>query len=171
MDVTVTSATDSDFDIVKNLVPYYIYDMAEYMGWDCNAEGRYDGCDDLPEYWEREDHRPYLIRADGRIAGFALVRPYPDAPDRMEIGEFFVSRTFKGRGVGRAAAVRLFDAFPGSWLVRALEDNVGARRFWEKVISEYTRGDFARSAETYLDPDSRSWAMQFYRFESRGGGG
>jgi len=83
MDVTFTQTMGSDFEIIKNLVLYCIYDMAEYMGWDCNAEGRYDGCDDLPEY---------------------------------------------------------------------------------------TRGDFVRSAETYLHLDSGSWAMQFYRFESRGGG-
>ena len=65
-------ATDSDFAVVKNLVPYYIYDMSEFMGWEPNAEGRYDGCDDLRHYWEKPDHHPYLIRVDGSRAVLSI---------------------------------------------------------------------------------------------------
>lgn len=59
---------------------------------------------DLPDYWEKEDHHPFLIRADGEVAGFAMVRPYSDERGRMEIGEFFVLRKLKRRGIGRQAA-------------------------------------------------------------------
>jgi predicted acetyltransferase len=167
MEVQVKSAEKSDYAIIKNLVPYYIYDMSEYMKWDCNKEGRWDGCDDLPDYWEKADHYPYLILADGSMAGFALLRPFPDEPDRTEIAEIFVARQFKGQGIGRETACHLFDAFPGKWLVRVLEENIGARRFWDKIIREYTSGSSRPATETYTDPHSGSWPMIFYRFENK----
>jgi len=163
----IEAATPADFPTVKNLVPYYIYDLSEHLGWSCNAEGRYDGCDDLPDYWEKEDHHPFLIRAGNEIAGFAMVRPYPDEPDRMEIGEFFVLRKFKRRGIGREAAYRLFDRFQGEWLVRVLDENTGALCFWEAVIDEYTQDDHQRCSETYECPHSGTWPMQFFRFRCR----
>jgi len=162
-------ATDKDFALVKNLVPYYIYDMSEYMGWDCNEQGRYDGCDDLADYWQKPGHYAYLIRVGPKLAGFATVCPYPTKPTRMEVGEFFVLRKFKGQGIGRTSACRLFDSHPGPWLVRVLDGNTGARRFWHKVIGEYTQGTFVQTAEEYHCPHSGTWPMQFYRFDSRTG--
>jgi predicted acetyltransferase len=153
--------------VIRNLVPYYIYDMSRYMRWPPNSEGRYDGCDDLPEYWDKPDHHPYVITVDGAISGFALVRPCPDDQERTEFGEFFVLGKFQGRGVGTASAFRLFDSHPGLWLVRVLDGNTGARCFWEKVIARYTDGRFTQTAEQYVCPHSGTWPMQFYRFESK----
>ena len=163
----VQAATESDFDFIKNLVPYYIYDMSEYMGWDPNREGRYDGCDELPDYWNKPDHRPYLITVDDTIAGFAMVRPCPDEPMRSEIGEFFILRKFRNHGIGRKSAYSIFDLHPVKWLVRVLDDNAGALRFWRTVIHGYTDGHVVRTAETYESPEAGTWPMQFFRFESR----
>ncbi len=38
MEVTLHEATDQDLAIAKNLVPYYIYDMSEHLGWPCTLE-------------------------------------------------------------------------------------------------------------------------------------
>ena len=165
--VSVVRATQDDLTFVKNLVPYYVYDMSEYMGWDPNDEGRYDGCDDLPDYWRKPDHHPYLIQADGKVTGFALVRPYRGEPARNEIGEFFVLRKYRGHGVGRSSAYWLFDTHPGKWLVRVLESNAAALGFWQKVINDYVDGTVVPTAEVYACPVSGTWPMLFYRFESR----
>jgi len=167
MDIQLFPATDSDRDLIKNLVLYYVYDMSEYMGWNCNDKGRWDGCDDLPDYWEKPGHQPYVIRVDGSVAGFVLMRPFPNEPERYEFGDFFVARAFKGRGVGKASAFRAFDAHPGKWLVRVLDGNHGALAFWAKVVDEYTEGDFVQTTEQYEDLQSGTWDMQFYRFESK----
>jgi len=166
MDTVLRKATDDDFPLIKSLVPYYIYDMSGDMGWGPNAEGRYDGCDELRDYWHKPDHHPYVITVGGRIGGFAMVRPYPGDLERTEIGEFFVLRKFQGRRVGRASAFWLFDSHPGRWLVRVLDRNAGACRFWKKTIAAYTDGRFTQTAEQYLCPHSGTWPMQFYRFES-----
>lgn len=164
-DIQLTRATNNDFQVIKNLVPYYIYDMSEYMGWDCDPEGRWGGCDELPDYWQKPDHHPYIIMVDQSTAGFALIRRYPEEAERYEIGEFFVARKFKGRGIGKSSAFWIFDLYPGKWLVRVLDANTGAVGFWGKVIRERTNGDFTQTAEQYMSPYSGTWQMQFYRFE------
>ena len=108
----------------------------------------------------------YVIRVDDEVAGFVLVRPYPGEPKRMEIGDFFVARKFKGRGVGKVSAFQAFDAHPGKWTIRVLDENRGARVFWGKILEEYTQGSCALTAEKFSDPHSGTWDMQFYRFDS-----
>ena len=167
MNIQLFRATDTDRILIKNLVPYYIYDMSEYMGWDCNVEGRWDGCAELPDYWEKPDHYPYVIQIDGSLAGFVLVRQFPGETERHEIGDFFIARKFKGHGVGKISAFRVLDAHPGMWLVRILNGNSGAQAFWGKVIDEYTKGSFVLTDEQFRDPSSGTWDMRFYRFNSR----
>ena len=94
MNTVVRRARDEDLPVIKNLVPYYVYDISGHMRWRPDAEGHYGGCDDLPEYCEKPDHHPYLITVDKEMAGFAMVRPYAGDPERTEIGEFFVLRVF-----------------------------------------------------------------------------
>ena len=167
MNIQLTRAPASELPLVRNLVPYYVYDQSEHMGWNCNAEWRWDGCDELPDYWKEPDHHPYVIRVNDDIAGFAFVRPFPGEPERREMGDFFVARKFKGRGVGKVSAFQAFDAHPGKWIIRVLDGNRGARSFWAKVVDEYTQGDFVLTAEKFSDPHSGTWDMQFYRFDSR----
>ena len=168
MNIDIVTATAEDFAVVKNLVPYYIDDMSGFMGWDCNAEGKWDGCDDLPDYWKKPDHHPFLIKVDQNVAGFAMIRRFPDELDRYEVGEFFVAKKFKGQKVGKRSAFWLFNAFPVKWLVRVLDANTGARLFWDKVIREYTDGAMMQTAEQHVCAHSGTWPMQFYRFESQG---
>ena len=167
MKTVLRKAADDDFFLIENLVPYYIYDMSGDLGWEPNEEGCYDGCDELLEYWQKPGHHPYVITVDGKIGGFALVRPYPGDYERTEMGEFFVLRKFQGRGVGTTSAFRLFASHPGPWLVRVLDGNTRARRFWHKVIAQYTEGRFTQTGEQYRCPHSGTWPMQFYRFEGR----
>ena len=49
---------------------------------------------------------------------------------------------FRRHGVGKAAAFRIFDRFPGSWEVTQWVSNLPAQRFWEKVVTQYTGGQY-----------------------------
>ena len=155
-----------DLCIVRNLAQYCIYDMSEYMGWTCNKHGIYEGCGDLPDYWKKPHHYPYLIYVGTEIAGFAAVRRAPHEEETMDVGEFFVARTYKGKGIGREIAVQLFRQFPGKWLVRVIAGNTGAVCFWEKVINGFTKGAVVRTAEVYVDPYSGTYQSAFFRFRS-----
>ena len=51
MQIDLLQATEDDLPIVHNLVSYCVYEISGPMGWECNAEGVFGGCDDLAEYW------------------------------------------------------------------------------------------------------------------------
>ena len=162
MDIQIIPAWPEDYTIVQNLTQYYIYDFSEFMGWDPSPEGLFGGCDELPQYWgwdvENEQLRwpkdwvgyPFIIRVDGVLAGFAMIRRLgAGEPPTYEVGEFFVLRRFRRHGVGKTVAQRLFDRFRGNWVVKQMYDNTPARDFWHRTIDEYTGGKF----EEFLEYD------------------
>src|SRR5687767_11155220 len=118
MNVTLHEATSADLPVVKNLVPYYIYDMSVHMGWRCGADGRFDGCDGIGTYWSEGGKHAFVLRCGEERAGFALVRGDHNEPDvDYSIAEFFVLRKFRGRGAGERIARQLFDRFRGRWRI------------------------------------------------------
>jgi len=140
--------------------------MSEYMGWGPNRKGQYGGCDEFIESWGLPGHATYLIYESDVVAGFAGVHPYPLEPERTEIQEFFVLRKFKRQGIGRRAANLLFDRYPGSWLVRVIDENESAIHFWANVIDDYTGSAYTQTSEEYVCEHSGTWPMQYFRFES-----
>ncbi len=140
-------ATDADLSVAKNLVPYYIYDMSEHLGWPCTPDGRFDGCDKLSTYWTEPGKYAFMLKAGQEWAGFALVRAnHEEKGIDFSVAEFFVLRKFRRRGVGERIARQLFDRFRGAWQVEQLAANTPAIAFWRKVIARYTNGNFRECA-------------------------
>jgi predicted acetyltransferase len=144
-EVTLDVATTGTRSLLSNLLELYVYDLSEIFSIKVGADGRF-GYDTLPLYWSEPDtHFAYLIRSNAEVAGFALVTrgsPATDNPHDLDVAEFFVLRSYRGRGVGRRAAFLLWDRVPGRWVVRVSELNRGGLPFWEGAIREYTRGAF-----------------------------
>lgn len=151
---TVTPAAASDEIVMRHLAQLYAYDFAAIMGWDIPDSGRFpdalvDGC------FAGGPRHPFLLRAGGRLAGFAIVETrsrLTGDPAVRDMAEFFVARPLRGRGVGAAAARALFDRFGGSWEVRQTAANTAALAFWRRVIAAYTAGAF-----TEVFHDSPAW--------------
>lgn len=126
-------------EIIMNLFQYYIYDMSEYTKFKPNVDGTFtvdETVVKLTDYWTFQDHYPYLIMVDDEIAGFSLIRKFPFDKDYFDIGQFFVLRKFKNKGIGRKAFELSVRKHPGKWMTRVLPNNTGAYKFWEKVIME-----------------------------------
>ena len=161
MAIELVSVKDDRRTVVENLFHYYMYDMSEIMGWKINPEGRYDvNLSLLDEYFDSPDNHPYLILCDDEIAGFSLLRRYPSEMSVHDIGQFFVLRKFKGKGVGRQAFRLSTSLFPGKWLTRVLDENKSALIFWVKVIDEITNGSYSLATEIDVD-----LPMNFIRYE------
>jgi predicted acetyltransferase len=143
MKVVLQKAKASDLAIIKNLVPYYIYDMSEYMGWAAKPDGRHDGCDGIEAYWSDSDKHAFILRTGREPAGFVLLLEGNHGPSiDYSFTDFFVLRKFRHRGVGERIARQLFNRYPGHWQIDLLKGNKPAAAFWRKVISRYTRGEF-----------------------------
>lgn len=100
---------------------------------DLNAHGlfsyRY-----LDHYWTEPERLPFLIRADGQLAGFAFLRKRANT---TSVSEFFVVRRYRRAGVGKAAMTLLVERLGGDWeieVVAETEDGLGS---WREVLQRW----------------------------------
>jgi predicted acetyltransferase len=167
--IELAVASVSDQPALANLLTLYLHDFSEVLGGTPGPDGRFV-YGRLPLYFEEAGRTAFLVRAEGALAGFALVSRgsvTTGSPDVWDMTEFFVVRGLRRRGVGCEAASAVFRRFAGPWEVRALDRNAGAARFWARAIDRHTRGAFEVrpwKAETGL-----TW--QVFRFEQREDGG
>jgi predicted acetyltransferase len=152
-------------NVVRNLFALYVHDLSEMVGVDIGDDGNFAMPPSFATYWRGPDspqRHPFLVRANGRLAGFALIKRI--AADTHDVGEFFILRKFRRSGLGRDVACRLFDGFAGNWEVRELPTNTPAQAFWRRIIGEYTSGDFKERTE-FFQAYAREFVVQ--RFRSR----
>jgi len=125
----------SEKNILSNLIRDY---QEEILKVDNVDDYKY-----LDSYWEKDNRWPYFIKIDGQVAGFVLINCHNIIEkDAKNIVEFYIKKEFRNKGVGKLAAKKAFDLFPGKWEVRELKDNLQAINFWRKVIGEYTKNNF-----------------------------
>lgn len=157
--VTLDAATSSDAEVLANLLLLYILPNV-----DVGADDRFS-YPRLPLYWTESERRfAFLLRCDGRLAGFVLVKrgsPAADDPEVLDIIEFFVLRRHRRSGVGRQAAFLLWNRFPGKWTVRVSLGNPVALAFWQSVIAEFTDGT---ATESEIPGQPNAWRV--FSFES-----
>lgn len=163
MEIGVSRVPKEDASILRNLMELYQYDHSEWDGAETDERGLY-GYTYFGNYWTEEGRHPFLIRADGKPAGFVLVRTPPNTDGENRIAEFFVMRKYRRTGIGRFAAHQVFDMFPGEWQVTQFESNLTARSFWERIIGEYTNGNYEQTEETY---DGQRHPKQVFRSRAR----
>ena len=144
MNIEIVLISYEEKSILYSLMQLYRYDSSEFDGHVLNNHGLY-----LYKYldhqWTDENRRPFMVRVDGEIAGFALIRldvPQEDmklstAQKTNVISEFFIMRKYRRKGVGRSVACSIFEQFPGTWEVRQTFANKPAYAFWKQVITIY----------------------------------
>lgn len=130
MEVTLARAIQSDRDAVGRLLEFNAYEFSRLDGRSIGSDARY-GYRYLDAYWAEPGRFPYLIRADGELAGLALVRRV-----RADwfLSEFLVLPKFRRTGVGTQAARHLFSAHQGSWRVHQVAHHDQATQFWRHAI-------------------------------------
>lgn len=144
MNISIEPILYEQKSVFIQMMELYNYDFSEFSDDDINEYG-YFGYPRIDDYWNEAGRYPFFIRVDGKLAGLVLVRScceYNNLPNPHNIAEFFVMKKYRKRGVGKAAAMRIFDMFPGGWEVSQWSRNVPAQNFWGKVIAEYTGGKF-----------------------------
>jgi len=162
MNITIDPVPFEQKSVLRNLLELYKYDFTEFDPEDVNEHGLYE-YKYLDHYWTEEGRHAFFVRADGKLAGFALVRQLGEAEEGMAIyamAEYFIMRKYRRSGLGKTFAFRLFDQFRGVWRVAQIEDNMPARHFWSNIIAEYTGGQFEELREPH-------WDGPIHRFQSR----
>ena len=138
--IEVIPAALEQMPILANLLELYIHDFSGLYDLDLGPDGRF-GYKRLPLYWSEPDRHPFLVRIDGKLAGFALVKRGSEVSGNeavWDMAEFFVIRGYRGRGIGTQIAHEVWRRFPGQWEVRVMQSNVSANHFWSRAISRLT---------------------------------
>jgi predicted acetyltransferase len=159
MTIDVLLASSEDKTLIQRLMELYLYDFTEFDGADLDAHGCF-GYPYVDHYWTEKGRYPFLVRVDGRLAGFVLVSQHTFVPgNERSIAEFFIMRKYRRQGVGRAVACRVFDRLPGRWEAQEMASNTPAQQFWRSVIAVYTGGAYS---EVVLDNDQWRGPVQFF---------
>lgn len=133
MSVTADLATTDETNLLLELWQLYTQDLALFRNLNIENDDRYRD-DRLRTYLAYEEHWPLVIRSDGEVAGFALVRK--SKPDSHVIGEFFIKLEFRRTGVGAASVEQILQKFKGNWEIPFQNENPIAAIFWRKTIAK-----------------------------------
>jgi len=149
MNFTLLQASKEHKIVIRNLMQFYMYDFSEYIRYDVEDNGLFAPYPDLKDYFEGNNKKfPYIIRADDKYVGFVLVK-FLSSKGRsyFSIAEFFILKKYRHEGIGKAIAIKVFNLHKGQWEVYQTDNNKAAQIFWNKVISEYTKGHFKERLE------------------------
>ena len=164
VDVRVIPASRDDRSTLRHLLQLYLHDFSEVLPRAPDRDGTFP-YPHLDAYWIDEWRKPFLITADGEIAGFALVRTMSLVTGSVgvaDMAEFFVVRGLRRHGVGRTAAHLLFAKFPGTWEVRVIDHYAAARAFWLSAINQAAQ----KPAERVSWANDDGLRFDVFRFET-----
>ena len=138
--VKITRATKDEIALIQKLDQFYLYEFSPLMPEKYKlSENGYFIDDDYKRYWELPDHFPYLIYLEDEIAGFALVHKEESF---CNLDQFFILSKFQGTGLAKKAAYKIFDLHKGSWKVQSFLKNTRSEKFWKKIISDFSNGQY-----------------------------
>lgn len=148
MQIDIQKADISLKPVFSNLLELYEHDFSDVTPFeeakDVDESGRF-GYKYLDSYWTDPMRHPFIVKVDGKIAGFVFVNlnhEEGDEPNTHGISEFFILRKYRQKGVGEQVARQVFDMFPGKWRIGQTTGNIPAQQFWRKAIANYTQGKY-----------------------------
>jgi ADP-ribose pyrophosphatase YjhB (NUDIX family)/predicted acetyltransferase len=124
----VTEVADDEWPLVERLWQLYQHDLSEFRHSSPDADGLFQARR-LPTYREGNDSVAYLARRGDVPSGFALVHDLTG--ERRLMGEFFVTRSTRGRGVAAAFAREV----AGRWAIPFQNENPRAAAFWRRLAA------------------------------------
>ncbi len=133
--VEIVAVAPGEMTTLRNLFQFYEYDFSEIEGAAIGDDGRFHQLE------HAEFERAYFVRADGALAGFALVNRRAsrviDGEAMWSMQEFFIMRRYRRASAGRHAAHAVIERHPGVWEVTQTPTNRAALAFWRAVLAPY----------------------------------
>lgn len=120
MDVQLKLATLDEKQTLLNLLEKYNYEFSQY------------------------DRRPYLIKVDGKLAGFALINKIKECDCNCDwsVAEFFVGYLYRRKGVATQIMEEIFRRHKGFWHIKYHCNNIASEKFWNKLVSSVTDNNY-----------------------------
>lgn len=146
LEIEVSPATPEEKPVLQRLLQFYLHDLSEFHDAEMGEDAVFREFT-LDSYFADSAKAPFLIRVNGKLAGFALISGevlMPESEGGKCINEFFVLRRYRGMGVGQAAVGEILSMAPSRWEVRVVEQNHPALHFWQAALQQHTTGSFSQ---------------------------
>ncbi|WP_339450144.1 GNAT family N-acetyltransferase [Pseudomonas sp. EA_5y_Pfl2_R50] len=154
-------AQRDELEVIENLMQFYMYDFSQWLPLKLAAHGLFP-IQPQDSYWRQATTRPFLIRVDGELAGFVTVDNATHTEDvEHNIGYFFLTRRWRGQGVGQFVISALLSRIPGRWQIFHIDANLPAQRFWAGLIPRLSGGGFTRQQR-----EADGYPCTFYVFSA-----
>ena len=157
-------ATAEQEPVIANMLELYAHDFSEFHAIELGPDGRF-GYPNLPLYWKEPGRYAFLVKMDGHLAGFVLVKrgsQLSKSDAIWDMAEFFVIRGYRRRGIGTKIAHEVWKRFPGLWEIRVMHSNHAARMFWELAIAR-----FGGSPRRFVHGEDPGELWDVFSFQSR----
>lgn len=163
MNFELTPAAEDQKEVLRILLEKYLYEFSQYDLCEVNPLGLF-GYSHLDHYWTEKGRWAFFLKADGKLAGFAMVNHHPEAAvTDYNMAEFFVMYKYRRRGLGKWAAEQLFRRFQGSWQLKLHPKNLPSVGFWSAVVGGYTGGNYRlESRPDVVYPDGTPGDVFFF---------
>lgn len=139
MAVELDEAGPGERGIVAALLDEYLHELAGHREV---AVGAIDSRSYpyLDAYFSELGRYPFLIRREGTVVGFVLIRaPASTRRAVWEVAEFYVTPASRRVGIGREAMAATWRRFPGAWELQVHARNTVALRFWASCVETSTQ--------------------------------
>jgi predicted acetyltransferase len=151
--LSIELAKPGEKALLSRLLQLYFFDSTPWSGEDIQEDGRYDCNDDnLLSYSDSAGtYRAYILRVDGKPAGFALVEDVEfEGKQISEFADLFVLPKYRRLGLASAATRKLVLDSERTWLFAVFRKDEQALRYWQ---SSFKRLPFksVRAAEDQED--------------------
>jgi predicted acetyltransferase/8-oxo-dGTP pyrophosphatase MutT (NUDIX family) len=130
----VDEIQSQDWPVLERLWQLYQHDLSEFRHSAPDGAGLFNA-GRLPAYRDRDDRIGYLARLGTVPCGFALVQ-LGVRRDRRTMGEFFMTRSSRGRGTATAFARDVIGRHPGEWVIPFQNENPRAAAFWRRLAAD-----------------------------------
>ena len=144
-----------DKSILQNLFQLYMHDITASLPMDVNDHGLFE-YNYIDSYFTEENRYAYLIYIDNKIGGFVLIDDDFMVLDKKNdlpcynFSEMFILNAYKKKGYGEIIVKQIFDMYKGNWEIKPVPRSEGAKKFWLKVVKNYTNDNFS---EKYPKPN------------------
>jgi predicted acetyltransferase len=143
--------------ILRNMLEIYFHDLSIIDNLELNEAGLY-GYKYLDYYWTEQGRFPYIITADGHLAGFSLIKNTEADTAAFEVAEFFILKKYRNSGVGKALMDRMFSLHKGNWTIDTSMNNTIAQHFWRNIVNSASNGRYEES--TIEDGTRLKWSFK-----------
>ncbi|MCL2404699.1 MAG: GNAT family N-acetyltransferase [Defluviitaleaceae bacterium] len=160
MDIDISLVPAGKKHVLRNMLELYFYDCCEFDdeedSLELNEAGLY-GYRYLDYYWNEDDRYPYIVKVNGNLAGFSLIRTLGHEPLTFSISEFFVMKKYRNIGIGAAMSTKMFELHKGKWIINTPIKNITAQHFWRKAAKNASLGVY----DEYLIDNGRRMEWGF----------